>query len=41
MEAGLGCFDDPGEHGAADNFAKDLARQAGGGEAGRDDAEDV
>ena len=31
---------DPGEHGSACDLAEDLARQAGGGEAGGDDAED-
>jgi hypothetical protein len=40
LRAGDGGFVDPGEHGAAGDGTKDFARQARGGEAGRDDAED-
>ena len=40
LRAGDGGFVDPGEHGTAGDGTKDFARQARGGEAGRDDAED-
>ncbi len=40
LGAGAGGFVDPGEHGASGDGAKDFAGQAGGGEAGGDDAED-
>ena len=39
LGAGAGGVVDPGEHGAAGDFAQNLAMQAGGGEARRDDAE--
>ena len=41
LRAGARGFDDPGEQGLAGDFAQDLAGQAGGGEAGWDDAEDA
>ena len=41
LGAGAGGFDNPGEQGFAGDLAKNLARQASGGEAGWDDAEDV
>ena len=39
LGAGAGGVVDPGEHGAAGDLAEDLARQARGGQAGRDGAE--
>ena len=41
LGAGAGGFVDPGKHGASGDGAEDFAGQAGGGEAGGDDAEDV
>ncbi len=41
LGAGLGCGVDPGEHRAASDGAEDFAREAGGGEASGDDAEDA
>ena len=40
LGAGAGGLVDPGEHGASGDGAEDFAGQAGGGEAGGDDAED-
>ena len=39
LRTGDGRFEDPGEHGAAGNDAKDFTGQPGGGEARGDDAE--
>ena len=40
LRTGDGRFEDPGEHGAAGDGAKDFAGEACGGEASRDDTED-
>ncbi len=40
LGAGAGGLVDPGEHGASGDGAKDFTGEAGGGEAGGDDAED-
>jgi hypothetical protein len=41
LGAGLGRLDDPGEERLAGDFAEELTGKAGGGEAGRNDAEDA